>query len=92
MPVWCRRAAGAPPDTGCTTSTPFLRLDLVRTLRALGLPLDAIRALLTEKTSMAEIASAHADALDFQISTMRLQRAVLRAAAKTTTTHPPRLP
>ena len=35
---------------------------------------------------MAEIASAHADALDFQISTMRLQRAVLRAAAKTTTT------
>jgi DNA-binding transcriptional MerR regulator len=62
------------------------RLDLVSTLRDLGLPLNVIHALLNAKTSMAEVAAVHADALDVQISTLRLRRAVLRAAAKTTTT------
>jgi DNA-binding transcriptional MerR regulator len=63
-----------------------VRLDLVRTLRDLGLPLDTIRDVLNAKTSMAEVAAAHADALEVQISALRLRRAVLRAAAKTTTT------
>jgi DNA-binding transcriptional MerR regulator len=62
------------------------RLDLVRTLRDLGLPLESIRALLNAQTSLPEVAAAHLKALDHQIQTLRLRRAVLRAAAKTNTT------
>ena len=62
------------------------RLDLVRTLRDLGLPLGSIRALLTAQTSLPEVAAAHLKVLDHQIKTLRLRRAVLRAAAKTNTT------
>jgi DNA-binding transcriptional MerR regulator len=62
------------------------RLDLVRTLRELGLPLESIRALVHAQSSLAEVAAAHLKALDHQIQTLRLRRAVLRAAAKTNTT------
>ena len=62
------------------------RLDLVRTLRDLGLPLESIRALLNAQTSLPEVAAAHLKVLDRQIQTLRLRRAVLRAAAKTSTT------
>ena len=62
------------------------RLDLVRTLRDLGLPLESIRALLNAQTSLPEVAAAHLKALEHQIQTLRLRRAVLRAAAKTNTT------
>ncbi len=62
------------------------RLDLVRTLRDLGLPLESIRALLNAQTSLPEVAAVHLTALDQQIQTLRLRRAVLRAAAKTNTT------
>lgn len=62
------------------------RLDLVRTLRELGLPLETIRALLAAQTSMSQVAAAHVDKLDLQIRTLRLRRAVLRAVAKTETT------
>jgi DNA-binding transcriptional MerR regulator len=62
------------------------RLDLVRTLRDLGLPLESIRALLNAQTSLPEVAAAHLKVLDHQIQTLRLRRAVLRAAAKTNTT------
>ncbi|QIQ01630.1 MerR family transcriptional regulator [Streptomyces liangshanensis] len=58
------------------------RLDLVRTLRDLGLDLSAIRKVLDREVSVPEVASAHADALDVQIRTLRLRRAVLRAVAK----------
>jgi DNA-binding transcriptional MerR regulator len=61
------------------------RLGLVCTLRDLGLPLESIRALLTAQTSLPEVAAAHLK-LDHQIQTLRLRRAVLRAAAKTNTT------
>ncbi|HEY7265468.1 MAG TPA: MerR family transcriptional regulator [Trebonia sp.] len=57
------------------------RLDLVRTLRDLGLGLDDIRALLGGRASLAEIASVHAAALDAQIRVLRLRRAVLRGLA-----------
>ena len=57
------------------------RLDLVRTLRDLGLPLESIRALLNAQTSLPEVAAAHLKALEHQIQTLRLRRAVLRAAA-----------
>jgi DNA-binding transcriptional MerR regulator len=55
-------------------------------LRDLGLPLESIRALLNAQTSLPEVAAAHLKALDQQIQTLRLRRAVLRAAAKTNTT------
>ncbi|NYI05214.1 helix-turn-helix domain-containing protein [Allostreptomyces psammosilenae] len=58
------------------------RLDLVRTLRDLGLDLAAIRRVLEREVSVSEIAAAHADALEVQIRTLRLRRAVLRAVAK----------
>ncbi|MGV9267620.1 MerR family transcriptional regulator [Kitasatospora sp. NPDC003701] len=58
------------------------RLDLVRTLRDLGLDLAVIRQVLDREVSVPEVAAAHADALDVQISTLRLRRAVLRAVAK----------
>ena len=57
------------------------RLDLVRTLRDLGLGLDDIRALLGGRASLAEIAGVHAAALDAQIRVLRLRRAVLRGLA-----------
>ena len=50
------------------------RLDLVRTLRDLGLPLESIRALLNAQTSLPEVAAAHLKVLDHQIQTSRLRR------------------
>ncbi|MFD7033451.1 MerR family transcriptional regulator [Streptomyces sp. NPDC059917] len=58
------------------------RLDLVRTLRDLGIDLAVIRRVLDREVSVPEVAAAHADALDVQIRTLRLRRAVLRAVAK----------
>ncbi|WP_030391771.1 MerR family transcriptional regulator [Kitasatospora purpeofusca] len=58
------------------------RLDLVRTLRDLGLDLAAVRQVLDREVSVPEVAAAHADALDVQIRVLRLRRAVLRAVAK----------
>ncbi len=58
------------------------RLQLVRTLRELGLDLATVRRVLDRETTVAEVARAHADALDVQIRTLRLRRAVLRAAAE----------
>jgi DNA-binding transcriptional MerR regulator len=58
------------------------RLDLVRTLRDLGLDLPAIRRVLTRETTLADTVTAHADALEIRIRTLRLRQAVLRTAAK----------
>jgi DNA-binding transcriptional MerR regulator len=57
------------------------RLDLVRTLRELGLDLATIRRVVDSELTLAEVASAHADALAVQIRTLRLRRAVLTAVA-----------
>jgi DNA-binding transcriptional MerR regulator len=57
------------------------RLDLVRTLRDLGVDLATIRRVLEREISLPEVAAAHAQALDAQIRTLRLRRAVLRAVA-----------
>lgn len=51
---------------------------LVRTLRELGVGLDDVRRVLSAEASLADVAAAHAQALDIQIRTLRLQRAVLR--------------
>ncbi|MER5497212.1 MerR family transcriptional regulator [Streptomyces sp. NPDC002466] len=59
----------------------LLRLELLRTLRELGVDLATIRRVLDREISVAEVAAAHADALDVQIQVLQLRRSVLRAAA-----------
>ncbi|MDT0267321.1 MerR family transcriptional regulator [Streptomyces sp. DSM 44915] len=58
------------------------RLDLVRTLRDLGLDLPTIRKVADRELSLSEVAAAHADALAAQIRVLRLRRAVLMAVAE----------
>ncbi|MFJ4779524.1 MerR family transcriptional regulator [Streptomyces sp. NPDC088762] len=58
-----------------------LRLELVCTLRELGLDLATVRRVLEREASVAEVAAAHVDALDVQIRVLRLRRAVLRVVA-----------
>lgn len=58
------------------------RLDLARTLRDLGLGLAEIRGVLDREHGLAETAAVHADALEAQIRTLRLQLAVLRSAGR----------
>lgn len=58
------------------------RLDLVRTLRDLGLDLAAIRKVMDRELALSQVAAAHAEALDVQIRILRLRRAVLAAVAK----------
>jgi DNA-binding transcriptional MerR regulator len=52
------------------------RLDLVRTLRELGLGLDDVRLVLERQRSVEEVAAAHVRAIDTQIRTLRTQRAL----------------
>jgi DNA-binding transcriptional MerR regulator len=58
------------------------RLDLVRTLRELGLDLSTIRKVVDREIPLPEVAAAHAEALEVQIRMLRLRRAVLTAVAK----------
>ncbi|MFI6902113.1 MerR family transcriptional regulator [Nonomuraea sp. NPDC050394] len=58
------------------------RLDLVRTLRELGLDLATIRKVVDRELSLPEVAAAHAEALEVQMRALRLRRAVLRAVAR----------
>ncbi|MET9624100.1 MerR family transcriptional regulator [Streptomyces sp. NPDC006464] len=58
------------------------RLDLVRTLRDLGVDLATIRKVLDEERTPAEVAAAHAEALAVEIRVLRLRHAVLAAVAK----------
>lgn len=57
------------------------RLDLIRTLRELGLGLDVVAAVLSRATTLAEVAATHVSALDAEIRTLRLRRAVLSVVA-----------
>ncbi len=57
------------------------RLDLVATLRELGIGHEAIRAVLRRQTSLAGIAAAHVRALDAEIRTLTVRRAVLHSVA-----------
>lgn len=58
------------------------RLDLVRTLRELGLDLPTIRKVVDRELSLPEVAATHAEALTVQIRVLRLRRAVLTAVAE----------
>ncbi|MER7186793.1 MerR family transcriptional regulator [Streptomyces hyaluromycini] len=58
------------------------RLDMVRTLRELGLDLPTIRRVVDRELSLAEAAAVHAEALAVQIRVLRLRCAVLAAVAE----------
>src|SRR5688572_865215 len=53
------------------------RLALVRTLRDLGIDLATVRRVLEAEVDVADVAAAHAEALDAHIRVMRVQLAVL---------------
>lgn len=57
------------------------RLELIRTLRELGIDLPTIARVLARELTVAEVATAHADALEATVRTLRLRQAVLRAVA-----------
>jgi DNA-binding transcriptional MerR regulator len=58
------------------------RLELVATLRELGLGLTDVRRVLEEQASIAEVAAIHLEALDAQIRALRLHRALLALVVK----------
>ena len=58
------------------------RLELVRTLRRLGIDLRTIERVLAREVGLAEVAATHAEALDAEIRGLRLRRAVLRIVAE----------
>ncbi|MEV8035632.1 MerR family transcriptional regulator [Streptomyces sp. NPDC002742] len=58
------------------------RLDLIRTLRELGLGLGDVRRVLAGETTVAEVAAAHVAALDTQIRSLKVTRAVLSTVAR----------
>jgi DNA-binding transcriptional MerR regulator len=58
------------------------RLELVMTLRELGLSLASVRRVLEGQATAAQVAAIHLEALDAQIRTLRLRRAVLTAVVK----------
>lgn len=59
------------------------RARLIRTLRELGVALPDVVRVLSAESSLADVATAHADAIEVQIRTLRLRRAVLQAIVKT---------
>ncbi|MFC0862846.1 MerR family transcriptional regulator [Sphaerimonospora cavernae] len=62
------------------------RLDLVRTLRELGIDLPTVQRVLARQATVAEVARAHVAALDAEISILRARRAVLRSVAERAST------
>lgn len=80
---WCDAGVLTPTDRAASgyrryDAAAVARLDLIRTLRDLGLGLDDIRQVLHGRVTVAEVAGTHAAALDTQIRVLRLRRAVLR--------------
>ncbi|GJF20752.1 hypothetical protein SHO565_13160 [Streptomyces sp. HO565] len=58
------------------------RLELIRTLRELGLGLDDVRRILSGETTVAQVAAAHVSALDARIASLKVTRAVLSTVAR----------
>ena len=75
IPPTCRSAGGY----RLYDAEAVVRLDLVRTLRELGLDLDTVQKILTRQCTVAEVARAHVRALDTQIRSLQLRRTVLRS-------------
>ena len=58
------------------------RLELIRTLRELGLGLDDVRQVASGEKDVAAVAAAHVTALDAQIRSLKVTRAVLSTVAR----------
>lgn len=58
------------------------RLELIRTLRALGIELSTVRAVLARERTLTDVLTAHAEAVALQIQTLRLREAVLSVAVQ----------
>ncbi|CAL2069975.1 MerR family transcriptional regulator [Streptomyces murinus] len=58
------------------------RLELIRTLRELGLGLDDVRQVLAGERTVAQVAATHVAALDAQIRSLKVTRAVLSSVAR----------
>ncbi|MER5547524.1 MerR family transcriptional regulator [Streptomyces sp. NPDC002589] len=63
-------------------SASVARLELIRTLRELGLGLDDVRQVLAGERTVAEVAATHVAALDAQIRALKVTRAVLSTVAR----------
>lgn len=84
---WSDRGILPPTDrspSGHRRWTPdaVARVDLVRTLRELGVDLATVRRVVAREVTLPEVAAAHADALDAQIRVLRSRRAVLTVIAR----------
>ncbi|WP_435123165.1 MerR family transcriptional regulator [Micromonospora tulbaghiae] len=84
---WSDRGIVPPTDRGPAghrryDAAAVARLDLVRTLRELGVDLPTVRRVVTREVTLPEVASAHADALTAQIRLLRSRRAVLTVIAR----------
>jgi DNA-binding transcriptional MerR regulator len=84
---------GAVPPTGRSASGYRLydaacvaRVELVRTLRELGLGLDDVCRVLDGQATVAAVAAAHVAALDAQIRALKVSRAVLSTVSKRSST------
>lgn len=58
------------------------RLELIRTLRALGIELATVRAVLERERTLADVLAAQAEAVEVQLRTLRLRQAVLSVAVQ----------
>ncbi|MDO0936754.1 MerR family transcriptional regulator [Streptomyces sp. DG2A-72] len=58
------------------------RLELIRTLRELGLGLDDVRKVVSGEQDIASVAATHVAALDAQIRSLKVTRAVLSTVAR----------
>ncbi|MGH8791088.1 MAG: MerR family transcriptional regulator [Stackebrandtia sp.] len=58
------------------------RLDLVQTLRDFDLDLPTIRSVLDRQSTVADVADAHARAIDVKIRLLKVRRTVLRSVAQ----------
>ncbi|MFD4676131.1 MerR family transcriptional regulator [Lentzea sp. NPDC058450] len=58
------------------------RVELIRTLRELGLGLDDVRRVLDREDTVGDVAAAHVAAIDAQIRALKVSRAVLSTVAQ----------